>query len=64
MKNRITRPTPPPRPVTPGSEDGKDGPERLRLARITLLKNSIRKGLYDVDGKIEGIIEEVVRNGS
>lgn len=60
MNQRIHRPNPqPPRPPPPG--DGKDAPDRLRLARVLLLKASIRKGLYDADSKINGILDGLVK---
>ena len=60
MNQRIHSPNPqPPRPPPPS--DGQDVPGRLRLARVLLLKASIKKGLYDADAKISGILDGLVR---
>ncbi len=61
MSQRISRPNPqPPRPP-PAPDEDQGLPRRLRQARILALKAQIRRGQYDVDSKIGGLIDEVVR---
>ena len=61
MSQRISRPNPqPPRPP-PAPDEDHALPRRMRQARILALKARIRRGQYDVDSKIGGLIDEVVR---
>ena len=61
MRQRHSHPSPqPPRP--PARPAGKEAEETLRKARVLALKAKIRRGLYDADGKIDGILESVIRD--
>ena len=61
MRQRHSHPSPqPPRP--PARPGGKAAAEAFRKARVLALKAKIRRGLYDADGKIDGILEEVLKD--
>ena len=61
MRHRHSHPSPqPPRP--PARPPGKGSAEALRRARVLALKARIRRGLYDADAKIDGILEAVIRD--
>ena len=61
MRHRHSHPSPqPPRPPVRPAEKGSA--EALRKARVLALKARIRRGIYDADAKIDGILEEVIRD--